>query len=236
MKIKKHIIVAVFLIFASALNLRASMGDVVSAAKFDNLHLNKGVPAGWQLDVKKGKQVVDLVKVGGGGGTQCLYLYSNKASFGLKKAVRVDIREYPYLNWQWAATKLPQGGDGRKSCTDDQVLQIYVAFPAVGWPEKLNTPVLGYLWDNEAPKNECGKSPQVGGSKLRYYIVKNKTDRLNQWHSEKRNIYDDYKKLFSDINGGEPSGLTQGIAIYINSQHTGTQAEGFVGEIFFSKN
>jgi hypothetical protein len=59
---------------------------------------------------------------------------------------------------------------------------------------------------------------------------------LNQWHTEKRNIYADYKKLFPDINGGEPTGPTVGMEIFINSQHTGTQAEGFIGNIYFSKN
>ncbi len=232
MKLNKHFIMVLFLVLAGVVNLRAS-NDVISAARFDSTYMTCGVPAGWQLEVIKGKQVIDLVK---SGGAQCLYLYSNKASFGLKKAVRVDIREYPYLNWQWAAEKLPQGGDGRKRCTDDQVLQIYVAFPASGWPEKLNTPIIGYLWDNEAPKNEWMKSPQIGAGNLRCYIIKDKTDRLHQWHVEKRNIYEDYKRLFADINGGEPKGSTQGIGIFINSQHTGTQAEGFVREIYFSKN
>ena len=224
---------ALFLAIPGSAAILSAGADVIPAATFDSLPLVKGAPVGWQLDLKKGKQVINLVK---SGDSLCLYLYSNKSSFGIKKPVKVDIREYPYLNWEWAATKLPQGGDGRKCGTDDQALQIYVAFPAVGWPEKLNTPVLGYLWDNEAPKNATGKSPQLGGGKLRFHIVKNKTDQLNQWHSEKRNIYEDYKKLFADLNGGEPAGPTQGIGIYINSQHTSSQAEGFVGNIFFSKN
>ncbi len=209
-----------------------AMDDIVCVAKFDSSTLVKGVPPGWELDVKKGKPFVNLLKAGD---SYCVQLYSNKSSFGVKKGIKVDISEYSYLNWEWAATKLPPGGDARKSSMDDQVLQIYVAFPAVGWPEKLHTPVIGYIWDNEAPKNTTGRSPQIGGSKLRYVIIKNKTDKLNQWHTEKRNIYEDYKKLFADINSGEPTGLTKGVEIFINTQHTGSQAEGFVSTIFFSR-
>jgi hypothetical protein len=214
-------------------SLAAQDESVIPVAKFDSSALVKGVPSGWILDLKKGKPYIDLVKTGD---SFCVQLYSNKSSFGIKRGANVDIREYPFLNWEWAATKLPQGGDGRRSSTDDQVLQVYVAFSPLGWPEKLQTPVLGYIWDNEAPKNLTGRSPQMGGSKLRYIIVRNKNDKLRQWYTEKRNIYEDYKKLFADINNGEPTGLTHGIEIFINSQHTGSQAEGFVSSIYFSKN
>ena len=214
-------------------SLQAQDGPIVPVARFDSSALVKGVPSGWILDLKKGKPYIDLVKAGD---AFCVQLYSNKSSFGIKKGAQVDIREYPFLNWEWAAAKLPKGGDARKSSTDDQVLQVYVAFPAIGWPETLHTPVLGYIWDNEAPKNSTGRSPQIGGAKLRYVIVKNKTDKLNYWYTEKRNIYEDYKRLFADINNGEPPGLTQGVEIFINTQHTGSQAEGFVNNIYFSKN
>ncbi len=220
------------IIFFTCIGSPSALSDTIPVPNFSPLSA-KGVPAGWELDIKKGKPIITLVKIGD---SNYLHLISNKSSFGIKKGFKVDIREYPYLNWEWAATKLPYGGDIRKRATDDQVLQIYVAFPATGLPEKFHSPVIGYIWDNEAPKNSTGRSPQICAGKLRYYVVKNKVDKLNQWHTEKRNIYADYKKLFPDINGGEPTGPTVGMEIFINSQHTGTQAEGFIGNIYFSKN
>jgi hypothetical protein len=162
-------------------------------------------------------------------------MVSDQSSFGIKRAVKLNIREYPYLNWTWKAGKLPPGGDVRKSETDDQAAQIYLAFPATGFPAKLNTPVLGYVWDNEAPKEWTGRSPQLGGSKMRYVVVRNKSDKLGHWYVEKRNIYNDYQKLFRDLQGGEPAGPTQGISLYINSQHTKSAAECYIGDIFFSR-
>jgi outer membrane protein OmpA-like peptidoglycan-associated protein len=151
----------------------------------------------------------------------------------VRKEARVDIKKYPVLSWRWKVTKLPRGGDVRKSATDDQALQVYVAFKESGFLG-LNTPVIGYIWDNEAPKGWSGRSPQTGGDKLRYIVLRNKTDKVGQWYTEKRNIYQDYQKLFADFKNGDPQGLTTGLQIQINSQHTKGQAESMIGDIYFS--
>jgi outer membrane protein OmpA-like peptidoglycan-associated protein len=96
------------------------------------------------------------------------------------------------------------------------------------------SPIVGYIWDNEAPKGWSGRSAQIGGDKMRYIVLRNKTDKTGQWYTERRNIYEDYKKLFGDINGGEPLGVTTGVQVHINSQRTKTPAEGMIGEIYFS--
>ncbi|MEQ8204373.1 MAG: DUF3047 domain-containing protein, partial [Smithellaceae bacterium] len=155
------------------------------------------------------------------------------SSFGIRKEARVDIKKFPILNWRWMVAKLPRGGDVRKPATDDQAVQVYVAFKESG-PMGLNTPVIGYIWDNDAPKGWSGRSPQIGGGKLRYIVLRNKTDRTGKWYTEKRNIYEDYKRLFADVNGGEPQGKTTGLQIYINSQRTKSPAESMIGDIYFS--
>lgn len=228
-RIRSSVFVLILLAWAASV---CAAEDNIFVSHFDS-SLVKGVPAGWVLDLKSGKPFIRMEK---SGDEYCVHLYSNQSAFGIKKGVPVDIREYPFLNWEWAATKLPKGGDVRRSGSDDQALQIYIAFPTTGWPEKVHTPILGYLWDCEAPKEFTGRSPQLGGGKVRYIVIRNKTDKLSQWYNEKRNVYEDFKNLFSDINHGEPTGPIQGVEIYINSQHTGTSAEGFVGTIYFSKN
>lgn len=226
----KEFLLIVCLVLGCSANLFAS--DGIIPVDFESAQFVKGAPSGWKLDLKKGKPVIKLFK---SQDSFYIHLYSHKSSYGIKKGAKVDIREYPYLNWEWAAGKLPKGGDVRKASTDDQALQLYVAFPAIGWPESLHTPIIGYVWCNEAPKDTCCRSPQIGGGKLKYFVLRNKTDKLNQWHAEKRNVYEDFKNVFPDINGGEPPGPTQGVEIYINTQHTGSPAEGYVGRIYFSK-
>ena len=206
--------------------------DIVRVAGFDSAQMQNGAPPGWLLDIKKGEPVISLER-----GSQIYYLHmkSNESSYGVKKGIKVDIKEYPYLNWRWKVTKLPDGGDVRKSDTDDQATQIYVAFTPTGFPEALNTPVLCYIWDNEAPRGWTGRSSAIGGGKLRYVVVRNKTDRLGQWYTEKRNIYEDYKKLLKDVKCAEPAGLTHGVEFYINTQNTKSSAESYIGDVYFSK-
>jgi outer membrane protein OmpA-like peptidoglycan-associated protein len=159
---------------------------------------------------------------------------SGDSSFGVRKEFRVDVKKFPILCWRWKVNKLPRGGDVRKTSTDDQALQVYVAFKATGFPTITNTPVIGYIWDSEAPKGWTGRSPQIGGSKLRYIVLRNKTDQTGQWYTERRNLYKDYKKLFGDIKGGKPQGLTTGLQIHINSQHTKSPVDSLIGEMYFS--
>ena len=206
--------------------------DIVRVAGFDSAQMQNGVPTGWLLDIKKGEPALSLER-----GSQIYYLHmkSNESSYGIKNGLKVDIKEYPYLNWRWKVTKLPDGGDVRKSDTDDQAMQIYVAFTPTGFPEALNTPVLGYIWDNEAPKGWTGRSSSIGGGKLRYVVVRNKTDRLGHWYTEKRNIYEDYKKLLKDVECADPAGVTHGVEFYINSQNTKSAAESYIGDVYFSK-
>jgi len=206
--------------------------DIVRVAGFDSPQMQKGAPTGWLLDIKKGEPVISLERE-----SQFYYLHmkSNESAYGIKNGIKVDIKEYPYLNWRWKVTRLPDGGDVRKSDTDDQAIQIYVAFTPTGFPEALNTPVLGYIWDNEAPRGWTGRSSALGGGNLRYVVVRNKTDQLGQWYTEKRNIYEDYRSLLKDVPCAEPSGLTHGVEFYINSQNTRSAAESYIGDVYFSK-
>ncbi|MCX5849750.1 MAG: DUF3047 domain-containing protein [Deltaproteobacteria bacterium] len=206
--------------------------SIIPATKFNSPDMSNGVPAGWSLDKKTGKHLMKMIKE-----DNVFYLNlisSGDSSFGVRKEVRVDVKKFPVLCWRWKINKLPRGGDVRKSSTDDQALQVYVAFKSTGILAITNTPVIGYIWDNEAPKGWSGRSSQLGGDKLRFIVLRNRTDQTGQWYTERRNLYKDYKKLFGDIKGGEPQGLTTGLQIHINSQHTKSPADSLIGEIYFS--
>lgn len=206
--------------------------DVIPVALFKPEEVTKGIPEGWELIKSKGTPELNVVKESN--------MYSifmkcdGESSFGIRKRVEVNVQEYPFLNWRWKVTRLPSGGDVRKRDADDQAIQLYVAFASTDFPARLNTPVIGYVWDNEAPKGWMGKSTQIGAGKVRYIVLRNGSDELDKWYSERRNVYEDYMMLFREINGGIPQGKTQGIHLHINSQHTKSGAESFVSEIYFS--
>lgn len=181
----------------------------------------KGVPIDWELKEKEGTPIIKLEKEEG---IDVLHLTSEKSSFGVAKKIDIDIKEYPYLNFRWKVIELPRNGDFRKKETDDQAAQIYIAFGTF----KLTAKVVGYLWENKAPKLITGVSP--AWSKTRLIVLESGPEKIGQWVCEKRNIYNDYKELFEK----EPP-KAKLISLYINSQHTKSRAESYFGEIYFSK-
>lgn len=189
------------------------------------------VPAGWRLEPYKGKPVLAIEWAGG------QYLLRMSASgdtaFGVKKDISVDVRRYPFLQWTWKARKLPVGGDVRRAALDDQALQLYVVFPAVGFPPLYKSPTIAYIWDNEAPRGLMVRSPQKMLGYVQYLVLRNKTDPLDTTLTETRNIHDDYRRLFAHINNGEPPGPARALLLFINTHHTRSTADGSIGAIIF---
>jgi hypothetical protein len=50
----------------------------------------------------------------------------------------------------------------------------------------------------------------------------------NQWIAESRNVVSDYERAY-----GKPAPRVRGLRLQINSQHTGTTAESYFGEVAF---
>ncbi len=207
--------------------------EIVNIDNFYTAARRQGVPVGWRLVKYKGTPV--LMTMQDIRSSFLRMVSSGQTAFGIKKEISVDIRRYPYLHWSWKAVRLPAGGDIRRSSGDDQALQIYVIFPAAGFPELYKSPAIAYIWDNEAPKGLTVSSPQASMGYVRYMVLKNKTDTLDTWHQETRNILQDYKRLFPDVNHGQPPGPIRAMLLFINTHHTDGNAEGHFGDIYFSK-
>jgi hypothetical protein len=183
----------------------------------------EGIPVGWILE--KIPDSSSKIAVEGEKEDHFLRLLSVRDGFGLRRDISFKIQEYPYICWRWKVSKLPNGGDIRKRETDDQAGQIYVMFPKV--PAIFNTLAVGYIWDNQAPVGLYGTSTAY--NRMRYVVQESGSAKLDQWISETRNVYEDYKRLFH----GEPPPVG-GVLLYVNSQHTKSSAECFYADIFFS--
>ena len=180
------------------------------------------VPIGWELDEKKKPVSIRLHQEGE---DTVVHFVSENSAFGLVKRLNFDIREYPYLNWEWKAVRLPEGGDFRRKKTDDQAGQVYVVFGGF----KLTARAVGYYWENKAPIGTEGVTPTWGRS--RAIVLQSGEERLGEWVREKRNVYEDYVRLFNDK---KPANV-RAIRLYINSQQTGSSAEILYRNIYFSR-
>jgi len=193
--------------------------DSLTVADFSSAAVGGGVPAGWELKEKSGKADFAVVK---DGDVSAVRFRSSNTSFSLQKELKVDLKQFPVLAWKWKVAKLPAGGDFRKSKTDDQAAQLFVAFT--------KTKSIVYIWDTSAPQGLMEDTTPVPFMHVKVVVVRSGAADLGKWISESRNVYADYKKLFGD----EPPAVS-GVRLQINSQHTGTSAESYFAEVAFKK-
>jgi hypothetical protein len=179
-----------------------------------------GLPSGWQIKVNHGKPDVSVCP---GPEQSCIRLRSVKASFGLERGVDVDPAQMPYLSWRWKVTQLPAGGDFRHAATDDQAAQVLVLFS--------DRRVITYLWDTAAPKGMAQSASSVPLVHIFAIVCQSGMAEANRWLDETRNLATDYERAY-----GRAAPHVKGLRIQINSQHTGTVAESYFGDVSFHSN
>lgn len=194
-------------------------GDSMVITDFSSAVGASGVPSGWELKEKNGKADFAVVK---DGDVVAGRFRSANTSFSLQKEVKVDLKQYPLLTWKWKVTKLPAGGDFRKSKTDDQAAQLFLAFS--------KTKAIVYIWDTTAPAGLMEDTSPVPFMTVKIVVLRSGPAELGKWIVETRNVYDDYKKLY----GSEPP-VVNGIRLQINSQHTGASAESYFADVLFKR-
>ena len=214
----------VFLVFA-CLMFTSISPPLFSADKipvilgFEGALSDEGVPAGWKLKERSGKAEYRVVT---DGGEKILFFRGMDASFSMERKIKLDVRDYPYIKWRWKVMLLPEGGDVRYRGKNDQAAQVIVLFD--------RGRAISYIWDTTAPEGSIMEEsvPWPFSIKIKVLVVKSGIEDIKQWIIMRRNIYEDYKRLFNE----EP-GVIKGVRIQINSQHTGTIGEAFFGRIIF---
>jgi len=183
-------------------------------------------PDGWELDDKK--KPLEIV-LSGRGENAVIRLRSRDSAFGVYREGEIDIREYPFLNWEWKVTELPEGGSFLDKDTDDQAAQVYVSFGSLSFFNKPFVKAVGYYWSSTVPVGTDGPAPTWGKSRM--IVLRSGEEGLGQWQREKRNVAGDYRRLFDD----DPPDEASAVRLYTNSQHTGTGTEVFFRNIYFSR-
>jgi hypothetical protein len=177
------------------------------------------LPPDWQIKVNHGRPEISVCK-DGEGAEPCLHLKSVKASFALERGVDVSPEETPYLTWSWKVTRLPNGGDFRRASTDDQAAQVLVAFA--------DRRIITYLWDSTAPKGAMQSSSEIPLLRIFAVVCQSGAAEANRWVAENHNVAADYQRAY-----GKTAPHVKGLRLQINSQHTGTIAESYFGEVAF---
>jgi hypothetical protein len=162
------------------------------------------------------------------GAGKSLHLVSDGDNSTISKQVgKVDVKQYPILEWRWRVVTLPAGGDSRKAASDDQAGQIYVVFPRI--PTAVRSRIIGYVWDSSVPAGSI--FPSARTSMVTYVVVRSGSADLDKWITERRNVLEDFRRIY----GEEPREPAEIVSIGIDSNDTRSKAESYMGEILFRK-
>jgi hypothetical protein len=170
----------------------------------------------WQIKMNHGKPDISVCNEA----ESCLHLKSVKSSFALEHSVDVDPSQMPFLTWRWKVAQLPGGGDFRHASSDDQAAQVLVGFS--------DKRILTYIWDSNAPKGTMQSASNIPLVHIYAVVCQSGAAEANKWIAESRNIAADYERAY-----GKPAPRVKGLRLQINSQHTGTVAESYFGEVAF---
>lgn len=119
-----------------------------------------------------------------------------------------------YLRWRWRVHTLPEGAKESDKKKADSGAGVYVVFND---PFKLNS-ILKYVWSTTLPRGTVTRSPY--SSRTRIIVLESGNDSLGTWVTEKVNVYDDFKKVFS-----APAPEIAAIGIMSDADNTRSYAE-----------
>ena len=217
----------VIVLIVAAVAMVAVAADEVLVEDWSRIPVGtKGIPPDWKGQ-NWGSPAYDVTVVEDGS-KKVLHLKSRNEGSTVSKDVKgkVDLKTTPILEWTWKAVALPKGGNSCLKATDDQAVQVYVAWPR--FPEAVRSQIIGYVWDTTSPVGTICKSEKTGT--VHYVVVRSGSAELGKWHTEHRNVCEDFKKIY-----GEECDNPGAVSISIDSNDTSSYSESFVGLIVFKR-
>ncbi len=170
---------------------------------------------------------------------------SQQSSSGITREITIDPQEFPVVQWRWKVENVFKNGDVTKKSGDDYPARIYITFEydssKVGFFEKAQYetakllygqyPPIGainYIWESKSPIGTMVPNPYT--DRVNMFVIESGESRLNEWITEKRNVFEDYKKAF----GEDPPNIS-GVAIMTDTDNTQERAVAYFGDIVFKK-
>ena len=151
---------------------------------------------------------------------------SYKAASALYREMDINLLETPFLNWQWRVENTLSIPDQKVKAGDDYPARVYVVVKQgfFFWQTK----ALNYVWSNNEEDEAFWPNPFTANAVM--IPVKSGKAGLQQWHTERVNIAEDFYRVF-----GERIETAHGVAIMSDSDNSGGRAVAYFGDIFFSQ-
>lgn len=207
------------LILCLLLFSQISSADKLNIANFSQQDLS-----GWENKVFNNNTSYTFVK---DKGVFVLKAQSNQSASGKFIKKTINIKKYPYLNWRWKLQQPLNIKDESIKQGDDYSARIYII--KSGGLFFWKTKTLNYVWASQHQTNSHWPNPYAPNNAI-MLATRSKADALNIWYSEKRNVYQDFKKVF-----GDDIDEIDGIAIMTDTDDSKGKAIAYFGDIYFSE-
>jgi hypothetical protein len=146
-------------------------------------------------------------------GRAVLQLTTDNEAMRIGRTLKVDLKKTPWLIWEWKPLVLPEGGDVRDPKRNDQAARVMVVFEGMKG--------LLYVWDTTAPVGTETRPDELELFQRVLIVVRSGPAGLRQWSRERRNVFDDYRRLFDE----EPPPIKLvGVESHSNDTNTRTSA------------
>ncbi len=219
--------------------------EVIEVGKFSAEAVGNTLPAGWKPWTFKKIERHTAYTLVQDDHTVVVKAVAEASASGLVREIKINPKEYPIVEWRWKVSNILKKGDVHKKEGDDYPARIYITFEydpsKLGFFEKAKYEMvrllygeypplaaINYIWESKAPIGTMVPNPYT--DRVMMFVVESGEEKLKQWVSEKRNVYEDYKKAF----GQEPP-MISGVAIMTDTDNTGESATAYYGDILFKK-
>jgi hypothetical protein len=176
-------------------------------------------------------------------GFTVLEAHADRAASGVARPLDIDPKKYPIVRWRWKVANLVEKGDPTRKSGDDYPARLYLTFrrdpSAAGLLERawsalgrtlygVEPPSAGinYIWERALPKGSI--LPNSYTDRVRMIVVESGPDRVGQWVTEERNVYEDFRRAF-----GREAPMISGLALMTDTDNTGETATAWYGDISF---
>ena len=202
----------VFSLVVSASNDRVDVGE-----------FSKGSLSGWETEKFVGETIYKLIE---DNGQQVLHANSISSASGMGRKIKVDLTKTPYVNWSWKIERrLPPLEEGTKG-GDDYAARLYIVRSGgmLGW----STRAVNYVWSGSKERNTSWPNPYSPKNSI-MVATRSDADKTGVWVTEKRNVLEDFKKLF-----GKNIESIDAVAIMTDTDNSGLRARAVYGDIYFT--
>jgi len=210
-------------IFALLLSLTSLC---VAASPSERVYLGRfseGDLDGWDKRVFSGETqyAIDQAE-----GHKVLRAASQSSASGLVKMQRIDLQQYPFLNWRWKIDHRLPPRDETTRGGDDYPVRLYVVLD--GGLFFWQTKSLNYVWSRDATRGSIWPNAFARRNVV-MLSLRDKRDATAVWFEEKRNVLADLRHQF-----GADARYIIGVAIMTDTDNTRSAAVSYYGDIYFS--